>query len=315
MSRVLVTGGAGFMGSQLVRTLAGEGWDVVVFDKLTYAARREHLEGVPCRLVVGDVCDLEAVGAALEGVDAVVHAAAESHVSRSVDDPASFVRTNVDGTRVMLTAAQRRGVERFLHVSTDEVFGSAPVGVSFKESDPLRPGNPYAASKVGAEAMVHAWRHTWDYPAAIVRCTNNYGPRQHPEKAIPCWILAALDGGPVPVHGLGTAVRDWLHVEDLARGVAAGLARWRPGAVWHFAGRQHLENRATARQIAEICGGAELSFGAERRGQDARYDLDDEATRRELGWLPRVRLDEGLRGTVAWYRRHRALWASEERAR
>lgn len=308
MRRVLVTGGAGFMGSQLVRTLLEDGLEVRVLDRLTYAGRREHLDGLPVELLVGDVCEPEDVRLALEGVDAVVHAAAESHVARSLDAPGDFVRTNVDGTRVMLALAQRRGVARFLHISTDEVFGSAAPGQSFKPEDPPRPGNPYAASKLGAEAFVHAWRHTWGYGAGIVRCTNNYGPRQHPEKAVPCWALAALSGGPVPIHGEGRAVRDWLHVRDFARGVLLALRRWRPGATWHFAGRQHLENREMARRILAIAGGGPLVHEAERQGQDARYDLDDAETRAELGWAPRVELDLGLRETVAWYRDNGGLW-------
>lgn len=308
MSRLLLTGGAGFMGSQLARTLSEDGWEVVILDKLTYAGRREHLLGVPARLIVGDVCDPDAVAEALDGVHAVVHAAAESHVARSFDDPGGFIRTNVEGTRVLLDAAHRAGVSRFLYISTDEVFGSAASGVSFKAGDPLAPGNPYAASKAGAEAFVHAWRHTARYPAAIARCTNNYGPRQHPEKAIPWWTLAALDGGPVPIHGQGLSVRDWLHVSDFAAGIAAALRHWRPAATWHFAGRQPVENRVMASRVAALCGGAPLSSMPERSGQDARYDLDDSATRAELGWAPRVSLDEGLTETVAWYRAHRGLW-------
>lgn len=308
--RLLLTGGAGFMGSQLARTLAADGWEVVVLDRLTYAGRREHLDGVDCRLVVGDICDVSAVRAAMAGCDAVVHAAAESHVRRSFYDPGLFLRTNVEGTRVVLDAARELGIERVLHISTDEVFGSAPDGVSFGPDDPLRPGNPYAASKAAAEALVHAWRHTWGLPTAIVRCTNNYGPRQHPEKAVPCWTLAALEGGPVPVHGRGTAIRDWLHVADFARGVALALKRWRPNAVWHFAGHQPLHNREMAARIARLCGGAPLAFVEERRGQDLRYDLDDLATRRELDWEPEVSLDEGLAETIAWYRDvGRALWS------
>jgi len=303
--RLLLTGGAGFMGSTLARTLSAAGWQVTVLDLLTYAGRREHLEGVDCELVVGDVCDPVVVGQLVSGCDAVVHAAAESHVARSLGDDGHFTRTNVGGTRVMLTAAQLAGVPRFIYISTDEVFGQAPDGVSFGLEAPMKPGNPYAASKVGGEALVHAWRHSFDYPAAIVRCTNNYGPRQHPEKAIPSWSLAALSGGPVPVHGEGRAVRDWLHVEDFARGIARALERWRPSATWHFAGRQHRENREVARFIADELGGAELAFGPERQGQDCRYDLDDAATRAELGWAPAVPLDEGLRGTLAWIREHR----------
>lgn len=314
MSRVVVTGGAGFIGSAVVRALAAAGWDVVVLDRLTYAGRREHLDGVPCELVVGDVCDHVAVGRALQGADAVLHLAAESHVTRSLAGPEDFLHTNITGTRVMLEAALGLGVARFIHMSTDEVFGAAPPGVSFGVDAPMRPGNPYAASKVGAEALVHAWRHSFGYPAAIVRCTNNYGPRQHPEKAVPSWALAALDGGPVPVHGMGAAVRDWLHVEDLARGLVAALDGWRPGATWHFAGQQPLLNREMASRVLRGVARsldrppAQIEFGEERQGQDHRYSLDDAATRAELGWAPQVALDDGLDQVVAWYQANRSLW-------
>lgn len=308
MKRVLVTGGAGFMGSQIVRTLLEDGLEVHVLDRLTYAGRREHLDGLPCKLRVGDITDPADVAEAVEGMDAVVHAAAESHVARALDRPETFVMANIDGTRVMLDLANRAGVRRFLHISTDEVFGAAPPGVRFKPHDPHRPGNAYAASKSGAEAFVHAWRHTWRYPAAILRCTNNYGPRQHPEKAVPWWILAGLGGGPVPVQGEGRAVRDWLYVRDLAEGVRLALRRWRPAATWHFSGATPLENRQMAERVAALTGGAPLSRLPERQGQDACYALDDSETRAELGWAPRVSLDEGLEETVAWYRQHGALW-------
>jgi dTDP-glucose 4,6-dehydratase len=308
MSRVLVTGGAGFMGSQLVRTLAASGRDVVVLDKLTYAGKRAFLDGVKHQFIEGDVCDADVVAAALDGVNAVVHLAAESHVARSLTGPDTFLHTNILGTRVMLDQACRAGVDRFIHMSTDEVFGQAPHGVAFGPDAPMRPGNAYSASKVGAEALVHAWRHTHGYPAAIVRCTNNYGPRQHPEKAIPCWILCALRGGPLPVHGEGTAIRDWLFVEDFARGIEAGLSRWQDQATWHFAGQQHMENRRTAGRVNSLLGASGLCFGPDRQGQDSRYALNDMATRAALDWAPRVSFEDGLAATIDWYRAHSHLW-------
>ena len=310
MRRVLVTGGAGFIGSQIVRTLLEDGLEVSVLDKLTYAGRREHLAGLPVRLRVGDVTDPAAVAEAVEGMDAVVHAAAESHVARSLERPEVFVVNNVEGARVMLDLANRAGVRRFLYLSTDEVFGSAPPGVRFGPHDVHRPGNAYAASKSGAEAFVHAWRHTWRYPAMIVRCTNNYGPRQHPEKAVPWWILAGLGGGPIPVQGEGRAVRDWLHVRDLAEGIRLALRRWSPGATWHFSGASPLSAREMASRVSALSGGAPLSRLPERQGQDACYALDDAETRVALGWAPRIPLEDGLVETVSWYREHGGLWGS-----
>ena len=307
--RVVVTGGAGFIGSQLVRTLEAAGHTTTVLDKLTYAGRAEHLTGTGARLVVGDVCDPDVVASTVAGHDAVIHAAAESHVARALDDPGLFIRVNTEGTRVMLEQCHRAGVGRFLLVSTDEVFGAAPPGVWFAPDAPHRPGNAYAASKSGAEALVHAWRHTHGYSASIVRCTNNYGPRQHPEKAIPWWTTAALDGGPVPVHGDGSPVRDWLHVEDCARGMLAAIEQWQPSSIWHLAGQQLRPNRAVVTEVVRLCGGAPIAYGPDRPGQDRRYALDDAETRAALGWAPRTALADGLAQTVAWYREHRGLWS------
>jgi dTDP-glucose 4,6-dehydratase len=310
MRRILLTGGAGFIGSQLARDLVQAGAEVVVLDKLTYAGRRENLAGVGCTLVVADVCDPEAVRGAMRGCDAVVHAAAESHVTRSLGAAADFLRTNIEGTRVVLDAALEAGIRRVLHVSTDEVFGEVADGVACEVDAPLRPGNPYAASKVGAEALVHAWRHTHGLPTTIVRCTNNYGPRQHPEKAIPCWTRAALAGGPLPIDGDGSAVRDWLHVEDFSRGVLAALRGWRDGATWHFAGWQHRTNQQMAEAVAAAAGApAVFRRRPERQGQDRRYALADAATRAALGWAPRVPLADGVARTVAWYRANPGAWA------
>ena len=288
MSRVLLTGGAGFMGSQMARSLSETGRDVVVFDKLTYAGDRANLEGVKHDFVEACVCDVSAVRAAMDGVDVVIHMAAESHVENSLHEPDQFLRTNVVGSRVMLSEACAAGVEQFVHVSTDEVFGQALPGECFGPNAPMKPGNAYAASKVGAEALVHAWRHTHDYPVTMVRCTNNFGPRQHIEKAIPCWIVAGLGGGPIPVHGEGVAVRDWLYVEDFARGVIAALDEWQDGATWHFAGRNHRQNKQMAGDICQLLSASGLQFGPERTGQDYRYALDDEYTREALGWRPQV---------------------------
>lgn len=315
MPRLLLTGGAGFIGSQLARSLTEAGWEVRVLDRLTYAGRREHLDGVDCELVVGDVCDAEAVARAVDGCAAVVHAAAESHVERSLSDPGSFLRTNVDGTRVLLAACAQAEVDQVLVFSTDEVFGPARDDQRFGPEERLRPGNPYAASKAAAEALVHAWRNSYDLQASIVRCVNCYGPRQHPEKAVPWWARDALQGFSVPVQGVGSAQRDWLYVEDLARGIVLALEHGEPGATWHFAAHSQLPNLAMARRVlAEVARRtgrlAQVEFIAERQGQDRRYALDDSETRARLGWLPQVPVEEGLERTVSWIAEEGlALWS------
>lgn len=296
------------MGSQMARSLSETGRDVVVFDKLTYAGHLAHLKGVKHDFIEACICDDSAVRAAMDGVDVVVHMAAESHVANSLHEPDSFLQTNVMGTRVVLSEACVAGVSQFIHVSTDEVFGECPPGVAFGPNDPMKPGNAYAASKVGAEALIHAWRHTHSYPSTIVRCTNNFGPRQHPEKAIPWWILAALRGGPIPVHGQGIAVRDWLYVEDFARGVLAAIDGWQDNATWHFAGRNHLQNKDMAGNICKMLGASGLEFGPERLGQDYRYALDDEHTRTSLNWKPQVSMEDALHATVDWYRSYGDCW-------
>jgi dTDP-glucose 4,6-dehydratase len=309
MARVMVTGGAGFIGSQLVRTLVERGCRVVVLDALTYAGSRENLHGVPHEFVHANVCDEDSVRAALVGCEAVVHAAAESHVCRALDQPELFIRSNIEGTRVVIQEAARAGVERLIHVSTDEVFGAATGPGGSEIDSPFRPGNAYAASKVGAEAMVSAWRHTHGFPATIVRCTNNYGPRQHPEKAIPCWTLAALAGESIPFDGDGSARRDWLYVGDFARGLVNVLEQWEPAQTWHFAGRQIRANIEMVRAIASRCGVDRLHSRSERRGQDGVYLLEDSRTRAALGWTPEVGLEEGLNRVVEWYRENPRNWS------
>jgi dTDP-glucose 4,6-dehydratase len=306
MPRVLLTGGAGFIGSSVARALLDSGHDVVVLDLLTYAGRRENLDGLDLDFIHGDVCDYDRVRSAMTGCDAVIHAAAESHVARSLVDPNAFLRTNIDGTRVVLQAAIDAAIPHLVHVSTDEVFGQSEEDEIFETDAALRPGNVYAASKASAEAFVHAAAHTHGYRATIVRCTNNYGPRQHSEKAIPGWIQCALAGNPLPIHGRGEAVRDWLHVEDFAAGLIAVLQRGNPGDVHHFSGRTPKTNREVAERILGLCGGGPLQFQEDRPGQDKRYAINDRRTRRELNWKPVIPFDDGLRRLV---QRHRALVA------
>jgi dTDP-glucose 4,6-dehydratase len=235
--------------------------------------------------------------------DVIVHAAAESHVERALIDPKPFLRSNVHGTLTLLEAACEAGVPRFFHISTDEVFGEALDGRSFLPGDPLRPGNFYAATKASAEAFVHYMRHTRRYPVGIVRCTNNYGPRQHPEKAIPRWILSALTGRPLFLHGGGRAERNWIHVEDFAAGMGALLASGITGGEHHFRGELSLPNREVVETLRRLAGTkAPLVDVEDRPGQDARYDIDDTSTRARLGWAPRIPFAQGLASTLAWYR-------------
>lgn len=294
--KIVLTGGAGFMGSSVARAICAAGHSVVVLDALTYAGKRAHLAGLPLTLIEGDICDPAAVEPLIGAADTVVHMAAESHVERSFSDPSLFFRTNTEGTRIIADACARLG-RPMLHVSTDEVFGTAPDGVWFREDAPFLPGNPYAASKAAAECVVQAWRHSRGLRAKIVRCTNNYGPRQHTEKAVMSWIGRALQGEPLLLHGRGEAIRDWLHVEDFAAGLCAVLHYEGPRTQFHLAGQNHRSNRAMAETILGIvgtAGGGQVVEVADRPGQDARYALDDAGTRADLGWAPRITLEAGL---------------------
>jgi len=309
--RVLVTGGAGFIGSAYVRERlrADPEGSVRVLDKLTYAGRRENLEGLDrCELVVGDISDPEVVARAVEGCDALVNFAAESHVDRSIEEPGEFIQTDVFGTFVLLEAARRAGI-RHLQVSTDEVYGSIDDG-SFTESSPLDPSSPYSASKAGGDLLVGAFHHTYGAEALIVRASNNYGPRQHPEKLIPLCILNALGGDTLPVYGDGKQVRNWLHVTDFAAAIDLALQRGEPGRVYNVGGPDELPNIEVVRHILELTGRDEslIEHVADRLGHDRRYSLSAERIQTELGWEAAVRFDEGIEGTVAWYRDNEEWW-------
>jgi dTDP-glucose 4,6-dehydratase len=311
--KVLVAGGAGFIGSAYVRRRleADPGGEVRVLDKLTYAGRRENLQDLPqerVELVVGDVSDRDVVAAAIEGCDAVVNFAAESHVDRSIHSPGEFIQTDVFGTFVLLEAARDADV-RHLQVSTDEVYGSIDSG-SFTESSPLEPSSPYSASKAGGDLIVGAFHRTYDAEALVVRASNNYGPRQHPEKLIPLSVLNALAGDPLPVYGDGLQVRNWLFVDDFASAIDLVLERGRPGEVYNVGGPEELPNIDVVRQILALTGRDEslLEHVTDRPGHDRRYSLDSEKLRSELGWEAAVHFDEGLARTVAWYRDNEAWW-------
>jgi dTDP-glucose 4,6-dehydratase len=305
--KLLVTGAAGFIGSTYVRLVAGE-HDVTVLDKLTYAGRRENLpESV--ELVVGGIEDRELVMELSEGVDAIVNFAAESHVDRSIADQDAFARTHVIGTSVLLDATRERGVGRYLQVSTDEVYGSIEEG-SFSETSPLDPSSPYSATKAGGDLLVSAHAHTHGIEAVICRGSNNYGPRQYPEKLIPLCVLNALHGDPLPVYGDGRQVRNWLYVEDFCRGIHTVLERGRPGEAYNVGGPDECENIEVVRRILGLTGRDEslIEYVRDRPGHDRRYSLGSDKIKEELGWEAQVRFADGLARTVDWYRDNEEWW-------
>jgi len=306
--RVLVTGGAGFIGSHFVKRLAGAGEDVVVLDKLTYSGNRANLEGVPHRFVQGDIADPAVVGKAGEGVDALVNLAAETHVDRSILEAGDFIRTDVLGTHVLLEWARESGA-RFVQVSTDEVYGDVPPGEASLEEDPLRPSSPYAASKAGGDLQVLAYVRTYGVNASVTRGSNTYGPNQYPEKLIPLFVTNALDGEPLPLYGDGRQTRDWLHVDDHCAAIHLVLREGRAGEAYNVGGGEELENAEITRRILELTGGNEslVRQVADRPGHDRRYSLDASKLR-GLGWEPQRKLTEGLAETVEWYRERRDWW-------
>jgi dTDP-glucose 4,6-dehydratase len=306
--KLLVTGAAGFIGSAYVRLVEGD-HELTVLDKLTYAGRKENLpDGV--ELVVGAIENRDLVMELAQSADAIVNFAAESHVDRSIADQDVFARTHVIGTSVLLDAARERGVGRFLQVSTDEVYGSIEEG-SFSETSPLDPSSPYSATKAGGDLLVAAHAHTHGIEAVICRGSNNYGPRQYPEKLIPLCILNALHGDPVPVYGDGRQVRNWLYVEDFCRGIHAVLERGRRGQAYNVGGPDECKNIEVVRRILKLAGRDEslIEYVRDRPGHDRRYSLGSAKIRAELGWEAQVRFDEGLARTVDWYRHNQDWWA------
>lgn len=325
---ILVTGGAGFIGSCLVRQLIAAGHRVITLDKLTYAGNRESLAAVEHEprhtFVRGDIGDepLLRVVLSQHRPAAIVNLAAETHVDRSIDSPAPFVETNVLGTCRLLEAARAyysaltavdRAEFRFLHVSTDEVYGSLPPGTRSDEASPLAPSSPYAASKAAADGFVRAYHETFGLPTIITNSSNNYGPFQYPEKLVPLMIGAALAGRPLPLYGDGLHQRQWLHVEDHAAGLRVVLERGRPGEVYNLGGRDELTNDALVRMLCDILDelrpelapiAARIQYVEDRPGHDRRYALDSTKADRELGWLPRRQLSQGLRETALWYLEH-----------
>jgi dTDP-glucose 4,6-dehydratase len=317
--RVLVTGGAGFIGSHYVRSLLTGAWgldepdSVVVLDKLTYAGNLANLAPVRddgrLRFVEGDILDRALVERLVEETDAVVHFAAESHVDRSLEHARDFVETNVVGTQTLLEAARRHPVDRFVHVSTDEVYGSIEHG-SWTETWPLAPNSPYAASKAGSDLMALAAHRTHGMDVVVTRCSNNYGPYQFPEKVIPLFVTNLLDGKQVPLYGDGGNIRDWLHVSDHCHGIQLVLEKGRAGEVYNIGGGTELSNRELTGRLLEACGAGwdMVRPVADRKGHDRRYSLDITKIGDELGYAPQVSLADGLASTVAWYRDNRDWW-------
>lgn len=311
--KLFVTGAAGFIGSNYVRwVLANSDDEVTIFDKLTYAGNLESVRDVlddrRCRFVQGDICDQDAVLTHLAGHDAVVHFAAESHVDRSIADPYAFVHTNVFGTNVLCDAARRLGVERFLHISTDEVYGSIDVG-SFSETDRLSPRSPYSASKAGSDLIALSYVTTYGLPVVVTRCSNNFGPYQFPEKVIPLFVTNLLDGKKVPLYGDGGNVRDWIHVDDHNRAADLVLRRGVVGEIYNIGAHHEITNRELTLRLLELTGRDEsyIEPVADRPGHDRRYSVNtDKIT--ALGWSVQRDLDEALADTVAWYRDHRWWW-------
>ena len=329
---ILVTGGAGFIGSAVVRHLLGSGQRVITVDCLTYAGNPDSLselantpDHVFERVDIRDEPELRRVFAT-HRPDAVIHLAAESHVDRSIDGPAAFVSTNVVGTCVLLEVARAWWLEReangqppfrFLHVSTDEVFGTLGAEGTFSELSPYAPRSPYAASKAASDHLVRAWGHTYGLPTLIANCSNNYGPRQFPEKLIPLTILNALEGRPLPVYGAGDNVRDWLFVEDHAAALALILEAGKPGSTYAVGGSAELRNIDVVRAICAVLDRRApknhphadlITFVADRPGHDHRYAIDATRLTRELGWRPRHDFDSGLERTVEWYLANRDWW-------
>jgi len=313
---ILVTGGCGFIGSNFIRWLLARDKEVRVvnLDKLTYAGNPENLKDLEkeprYRFVRGDVADPEAVRQALQGCGQIVHFAAETHVDRSILDAASFLRTNVLGTHTLLEAARQTKVERFLQISTDEVYGSLLEGAADEEA-PLRPNSPYAASKAGADHLVRAYHVTYGLPALIVRASNNYGPYQFPEKFLPLMITNAIDGEGLPIYGDGKYVREWLFVEDFCEAIELVLRRGELGQVYNVGSEDYRVNLDVAEKILKLLDrpASLLRFVTDRPGHDRRYALNSKKLR-SMGWLPKHRFEEGLEITIRWYKDHPQWWRS-----
>lgn len=320
---IIVTGGSGFIGSNFIRKVLSSkpSWRVTNVDKLTYAGNPASLQDVASspayRFLKADICDRALMAEiAATKPDAIVHFAAESHVDRSIDGPEIFVQTNVLGTQVLLETARVAKVPRFLHVSTDEVYGSlGPTGL-FSETTPVSPNSPYSASKAGSDLLVAAYYHTYGMDAVITRCSNNYGPYQFPEKLIPLLVTNLMDGLQIPIYGDGKNVRDWIHVDDHCAGILLALEKGKAGETYNIGGGNERMNIDIARRLLSLLGKDESSirFVEDRLGHDRRYAIDASKIKRELGWEPKHSFDDGLARTVEWYKANEKWWRPLKKA-
>jgi dTDP-glucose 4,6-dehydratase len=308
--KLFVTGGAGFIGSNFIAHVLGlqRGNRVVNYDKLTYAGNLANLAAAERNpaysFLRGDICDAAAAESAMRGCDAVVHFAAESHVDRSIYEPAPVIQTNVTGTFMLLEVARKLSIQRFVHISTDEVYGDLEAGAFANEESPVRPSSPYAASKAASDLLVRSYVRTYGFPAVITRSSNNYGPYQFPEKFLPLMISNAIERKPLPIYGDGKQERNWLHVEDNCRAILAVLEKGKLGEVYNIGSDDVEENIGVARRLLRLMGQPEslLSYVKDRPGHDRRYALRHDKIRDELGWAPAISLEEGLRRTIDWYK-------------
>jgi len=323
--KLLVTGGAGFIGSNFVRMALTDKFpdfnveQLTVLDLLTYAGDEENLKPVLSdkryKFVKGDIRDLELAKKLMQDADQVVHFAAESHVDRSIEGGSEFVSTNVMGTQVLLDAARSTNIKRFVHVSTDEVYGSISEG-SWPEDHPLLPNSPYSASKAGSDLLVRAYNRTHKLDTVITRCSNNYGQYQFPEKVMPLFITNIIEGKKVPLYGNGLNIRDWLHVDDHCRGIALALTKGRAGEVYNIGGGTELTNVELTHKILEAMGVGEefIQPVEDRKGHDLRYSVDISKINKELGYSPQVNFEEGLEQTINWYKNNEAWWMKHKQS-
>ncbi len=314
---LLVTGGCGFIGSNFIKHILARHKNLCVinFDALTYAGNPDNLDDIKddprYEFVRGDITSGENVASVMKKSQLIVHFAAESHVDRSIEGPAVFSRTNTLGTQILLDHARANSIERFVHISTDEVYGSLGEKGYFTEDSPLLPNSPYSASKAGSDLLVRAYHHTFGFPGIITRCSNNYGPYQFPEKLIPLMISQALEDKPLPVYGDGMNVRDWIYVEDHCRAIDAVLCRGQVGEIYNIGGHNERHNIDIVKIILKELGKPEslIGFVKDRLGHDRRYAIDAGKIKRQLGWEPSVKFEEGIKATIKWYLDHKA-WIS-----